>query len=253
MYFTEQQLQQLAEGYGELERKYLQIYEAFLTRRYVSDRGREFGQQGFARRLQSLKRCIERIYEILPPELDGHPHDDARHDAELIVQAFVFHIFGAADNLAWIWVCERDIRRANGAELAESAVGIRKEVVRRSFTARFRELLDQRAGWFEYLESFRHSLAHRIPLYIPPYIVSHANEAAYREFDARMAQAAARGDFRERENLGQQQKELTSFRPWMQHSYIEEARPMVFHVQMLADFNTIHEMAVMMLEDLAPR
>lgn len=66
-----------------------------------------------------------------------------------------------------------------------------------------------------------------------------------------MAQAAARGDFAERERIKQQQKELTSFRPWMQHSFIEEAQPMIFHVQMLTDFNTIHEMAVMMLEDLA--
>lgn len=250
MYFTEEHLAQLAADLAALDEKYLEIYEGYLTRHYVSDRGREFGQQGFARRLQSLKRCIERLYEILPPELEDHPNSDVRHDAELIVQAFVFHIFGAADNLAWIWVCEKNVRRANGAELAESAVGIRKDAVRRSFTARFRELLDQRAGWLEYLESFRHSLAHRIPLYIPPYIVTHANEAAYRELDNRMAQAAARGDFVERENLKAQQKELTSFRPWMQHSYVEEARPMVFHVQMLADFNTIHEMAVMLLEDL---
>jgi hypothetical protein len=251
MYFTEEALAQLAEGLGELDEKYLQIYEPYLTRAYVSDRGREFGQQGFARRLQSLKRCIERIYEILPPESEDHPDDDARHDAELIVQAFVFHIFGAADNLAWIWVCEKNIRRANGVELAESAVGIRKEAVRRSFTDRFRALLDERADWFTYLESFRHSLAHRIPLYIPPYVVTHANEAAYHEFDVRMAQAAARGDFRERENLKWQQKELTSFRPWMQHSFVEEAHPMVFHVQMLADFNTVHEMALMLLDDLA--
>lgn len=253
MDYSAEQVAQLLEGFGEVAGKCQQLREAYLARAYVSVRGKEFGEQGLPRRLQSLKRCIERLFQTLPPDLEGHPEEDARHDAELLIQAFVIHIFGAADNLAWIWVCERNIRRPNGAELAESSVGIRKEVVRNSFTERFRALLDERAAWFTYLESFRHSLAHRIPLYIPPYIVTHANEAAYREFDVQMAQAAARGNFRERENLKAQQRALTSFKPWMQHSFFEEARPMRFHVQMLADFNTVHEMAAMMLEDLAQR
>lgn len=163
----------------------------------------------------------------------------------------MIHVFGATDNLAWIWVCEKNIRRAGGAEIAMGSIGIRKEVVRRSFTERFRGLLDERAQWFTYLESFRHSLAHRIPLYIPPYIVTHADEAAYGELEVRMAQAAARADFPEQERLKLQQRKLTSFKPWMTHSFIEEAHPMVFHYQMLTDFNTVHEIAATLLEDLA--
>jgi hypothetical protein len=250
MYFSNEDLVKLKKEFKALDGKFRQMYEGYLWRTYVSERGREFGQQGFVRRLQTMKRCIDRVYDILPPELEDVPNNDVRHDAEMFVQAFVFHTFGAADNLAWIWVHEKNIRRADGSPIPDGSVGIRKAAVQRSFSERFRNLLDARADWFAYLENSRHSLAHRIPLYIPPYIVTHANEAAYRDFDVRMAETVARLDFDERERLKTEQKKLTLFRPWMQHSFVEAARPMVFHFQMIADFNTIHEMAVMLMEDL---
>jgi hypothetical protein len=190
------------------------------------------------------------VYGLLPPERVEPPDDDTRHDAELQVQAFVFHTFGAADNLAWIWVSVKNVRKNDGTPLEKGAIGIRKDKVRASFTPEFRAYLDEREPWFDYLEGFRHALAHRIPLYIPPYIVTYANEAAYRELDRRMFAAAARMDFAEHGRLKAEQRALTAFRPWMQHSFIEEAHPVVFHSQMLADFNTMDEMANKMLEEL---
>jgi hypothetical protein len=249
MYFTEQALADLAAEYAAIDAKYEALYERYLTRQYVTDRGKEFGQQGFLRRVQSLKRCIANVYELLPPERDAVPDDDTRHDAELQAQAFVFHTFGAADNLAWIWVSEKDVRD-NGRPLSKGSIGIRKEKVRTSFTPEFRAYLDENKPRFDYLENFRHALAHRIPFYIPPYIVTHANEAAYRELAQRMSEASARFDFAEYRRLKDEQEALTAFRPRMQHSFIEEAHPVVFHCQMLADFNTIDEMANRMLDDL---
>ena len=162
----------------------------------------------------------------------------------------MFHTFGAADNLAWIWVSEKNVTH-NGAPLSQGSIGIRKEKVRASFSPEFRAYLNERKPWFEYLEGFRHALAHRIPLYIPPYIVTHANEAAYRELTQQMSQASAQFDFARYELLKAERNAVTAFRPWMQHSFIEQARPMVFHVQMLADFNTIDEMARKMFDELA--
>ena len=66
-----------------------------------------------------------------------------------------------------------------------------------------------------------------------------------------MSQASAQFNFARYEQLTVERNALTAFRPWMQHSFIEQAHPMVFHVQMLADFNTIDEMARKMLEELA--
>src|SRR5262245_50602238 len=92
MYFTENALAQLADAYATIDAKYDALYERYLTRRYITERGKEFGQQGFLRRLQSLKRCIVNVYGLLPPERNEVPDADTRHDAELQVQAFVFHV-----------------------------------------------------------------------------------------------------------------------------------------------------------------
>jgi hypothetical protein len=197
-----------------------------------------------------MERAIINVFGRLPPETRDTPDEEVRHEVELLVQSFIFHIFGAADNLAWLWVSERDVRKADGSPLAERAIGIRKQAVVNAFPERLRTLIEQRAPWFSYLENFRHALAHRIPLYVPPYIVNHDNEVAYRALDRRMSQALQRFDVDEHTRLKAQQRELTVFRAWMQHSFEEEARPVAFHAQMLQDFAIIEELALAVLEAL---
>jgi hypothetical protein len=125
MYFTAQVLAEIGAEFASIEGKYNALYLRFLTRQYASERGKEVGHQGMLRRLQSMWRCIRNVYELIPPEREEPPDDDTRHDTELQVQAFVFHTFGAADNLAWIWVSERNIRKLDGAALREGEIGIR--------------------------------------------------------------------------------------------------------------------------------
>lgn len=108
-------------------------------------------------------------------------------------------------------------------------------------------------AWFCHLANLRHALAHRIPLYIPPYVIEEKDEPAYRQFEEKMADAAKRGDFKEYDRLSAEQLRLGRFRPWIQHSFEEKARPVVFHAQMLADFNTVDELAQKMLGEYARR
>ena len=250
MYFTVENLAHLADGHQAIVGKYQELSARYLTHTYVSERGKEFGQHGFVRRLKSLQCCINNVYALIPPELEEPPDNETRHNAELQIQSFVFNTFGAAENLAWIWVSEKNITKNDGTPLSDGSIGIRKEKVRASYAEGFRAHLLALEPWFNYLESFRHSLAHRIPLYIPPYIVTHANEPAYRELQDQIADAARRMDFAERDRLAVEQKQWTVFRPWMQHSFIETAQPIVFHCQMLADFNTIDELGRLLLDEL---
>ena len=53
-----------------------------------------------------MHHCIERVFEILPPEQDERPSDRILFGATVFIQSFVMNIFGALDNLAWIWVSE---------------------------------------------------------------------------------------------------------------------------------------------------
>jgi hypothetical protein len=64
-----------------------------------------------------------------------------------------------------------------------------------------------------------------------------------------MDKAAKKADFKEYDRLSAEQLRLGRFRPWVQHSFEEHAKPIVFHAQMLADFKTIDELALKLLSE----
>ena len=46
-----------------------------------------------------------------------------------------------------------------------------------------RDYLTGLGDWFDHIIDFRDALVHRIPLYIPPYIVSQDNDAKYQALE----------------------------------------------------------------------
>ncbi len=206
----------------------------------------------FSRRLKTLVRCIENTFEILPLDQVDLPTSEELSDVNINLQAFIFNVFGCVDNLAWIWVCEKTLTKDNGSPIPKEWVGLRKKnkSVRDSFSPEFLEYLNGLDEWFAHLENFRDAVAHRIPLYIPPYIITEDNEAAYRDFDDRKSDAFNRGALEDYDRLSAEQDALGVFRPIMTHSLAENAKSVVFHAQLLADFNTIEELGRKMLEEL---
>lgn len=192
------------------------------------------------------------MFEILPPDQKAIPSRNEVVDATINIQAFVFNVFGSIDNLAWIWVEEKAFKKENGSPVPQSWVGLSEnnKFVRNSFSIEFQDYLKQLKPWFEYLENFRHALAHRIPLYIPPYTVTKANLAAHQQLEGLKSEAIKQLNFAEYDRLSAEQEALGSFSPFMTHSLEVGARPVVFHSQMLADFNTIEELAQKMLKEL---
>jgi hypothetical protein len=110
--------------------------------------------------------------------------------------------------------------------------------------------LESIAGWFEYLEDYRHALAHRIPLYIPPFAVAPNNENRYRDLEAAITENIIEGNLAEAEALKTERDALKFFRPFIVHSW-SQARPMEFHCQMLADFKTMEVIGAKLLDQLS--
>jgi len=246
--YSSQQLKQLRNGLREIPEKHHNLREAYVFRLYQTDRGREFAFHGFARRLKTLTRCLENVLKILPPEFVGLPSRQQLDDLEIHLQAFVFNAFATLDNLAWIWVSERQ----SGREIPRAHVGLtsRNTTVRKSFSAEFRNLLASFDPWFDFLEDYRHALAHRIPLYVPSYAVSTATQGEYASLGMRMHDALRRRDLDEYDRLQEAQERLAVFQPCMMHSFGENARPIWFHFQLLDDFRTVEEIAWKMFDEL---
>lgn len=204
---------------------------AFASFDFKNDRAREFATHGFSRRIRTLTHCIENVFNRLPPDDDAIPTTEACIDAAAYVQAFLFNIFGALDNLAWTWVQEKDIKNQDGGQLKETRVGLGKKFrdIRRTFSPLFRGYLDGHQDWFKHLADFRHALAHRIPLYIPRYAIVNHKEYAYLQAQ----KEAVVGDPQEFDRLTQEQMKHVQFQPVMVHSFSEKSSRIVFHPQIL--------------------
>jgi len=252
MYYTEEEARELDDrclglvGDGHLLR------DQFAVREYRNDRSYEFVRYGFCRRLKVLIQCLENVFDILPPNRADLPAAEELSEAEINIQAFVINVFGSIDNLAWIYVCESDLTQRNGRALPPEYVGLRPKnrLVRDALSAGFREYLEGLDDWFQNLESFRHALAHRIPLYIPPCVVPGDRMPEYRNLEERMNDARRRGDWDECRRLSVEQDRLGEFRPLMTHSFDENAPQVDFHPQMLNDLDTVEAIAQRMLQEL---
>ena len=252
MSYTKEQLEHLWDAYCEVRQRRQQLLERYVIKQFKSDKSREYAQQGFSRRLRMLMHCIDGVFTRLPPNTQEPPKPDDLLDGTVYLQAFVFNAFGCIDNLAHIWVNEKGVTDQKGNPLPNKRVGFRKDnhIVLRSLSPPFREYLISLEPWLGHLENMRHALAHRIPLYIPPYFVPDDNLTEYHAIGAASDQASRRRDYDEVEKLEGKQRALTTFQPVATHSFEEGAPVELIHPQMIADYNTVEEIAQKLLEEL---
>jgi len=256
MSFTKRALKEINKELQAVQGKSRKLQESFLIREYNHPRSKEYASHGFSRRVSTSARCIDNVFNIFPPDRIELPTHDELHDATINIQAFVFNVFGSIDDLAWIWVCENNLKTPDGDPIPNREVGLQKKnkLVRGSLSTGFRTYLESLdKEWFPILENFRHALAHRIPLYIPPYIVQDKNVKKYHELETLRWEVLLKGDVDESKRLSVEQKKLCVFRPWITHSIDEKAKHIVFHAQMLADFKTVDELGQKMLEEMKRR
>jgi hypothetical protein len=253
MFFSEAALKSLADDLSALDGKLNKLVEGYVGLKLSKPRAQEFASQGFPRRLKTMARCIKNVFALIPPARQELPTSDALSDATINVQGFVFNTYGAVDNLAWIWVSEKGQTRGDGTPIPDSHVGLGPDntSVRQTFSAEFQAYLAGLDDWMKFLAKLRHALAHRIPLYIPPYVIRDADVAAYHELAGKMNDAIKAQDLSAYDALSAERLSLGRFQPWISQSFAEGAKPVVFHPQMLSDFKTIEELGRKMLEELS--
>jgi hypothetical protein len=241
--FSPDVLQTLAENCASLRARNDALAESFLSLKYNNSLGREHATHGYLRRVSIMTYCVEKIFTLIPPERDALPDDDLLIEATICIQAFVMNVFGALDNLAWIWVSEK----ALSIDRTQIGLAQKCKAVRASFSPQLRDYLSGLDRWFNHIVDFRDALAHRIPLYIPPYCVPDANQAAYSALNARKFAAQ---DADEYDRIKAEQLELVVFQPIMKHTLEDKKPAVVFHFQLLQDFGTVEEIGRKLIIEL---
>lgn len=253
--YNEQQVSELNREASEIPTRVRRLLLDMNYRNLNSELAREYFQHGFVRRMTTISRCVQNVFELIPPDFDRIPDTDTRKNTEVSIQSFVFNISGALDNLAWVWVEETGLRRENGQPLRRNEVGLHSQcrLVRASFSEEFQQRLQEFDAWYEVHLSFRHALAHRIPLYIPPYCIDPGNAAEYRRWEEVKTDALRQINVDAYERAEAAQEALAHFQPSMTHSITENVGNIAFHAQMIADFNTVDDVKIWLLRDIEAR
>jgi hypothetical protein len=231
---------------ASVEERAMALATEFLTYRYRHDISRQYAVHGFSRRMYMMMRCVFQVFELLPTRLVEIPDDESVDAATINIQSFVFNMYGAIDNLAWIWVSEKGVLDAKGRPLSPGRIGLGPHNidVRASLPGLKKRQLDRFDAWFKHLHYFRNALAQRIPLYIPPYIISPRNSDLYAELDRKQWQADSAESF---EAIKAEMERLVCFHPIMTHSLYVDRPPVIFHPQLLGDFRTVEKIGRIVL------
>lgn len=248
MPYSESETAAMAEAIGGWTERSRNLATDLMTFPYAQSNAREMAEHGACRRLRDLEHCARRVWERIPPNDDSPTRDDI-FDATMFIQAFVVNVYGAIDNLAWIWTYEKPVLGHDGTALTPFAVGFRpkNKVVRQSVSDETRAFLAGMDDWFGLLESFRDALAHRIPLYVPFLTIT---GAATEELKAFQEETMAPGWTYERWNAVMVKvRELGNFEPLMTHSVFTAPR-VPFHQQMICDLATVVALGELIFADL---
>lgn len=251
-YYNPEDLPKFNEYFAELGKQSDKLAEELVLHEFKTPKGKEYALHGFSRRRKIIWQCITNVFSAIPPDLVGIPNSEEINNATISLHAFYVNAFGACDNLAWVLVYEKKLRKPDGGELPAKWIGLRKanKAIRNGLSCDLVLLLGKFECWFEHVDNFRHSLAHRVPLYVPPYVVSNKNEAEYVRLDKEAWEALRAGDLETNKRLRVEQQKLTDFRPWFTHSFSEKSPHMAIHPQLIADFGALLEIAEGVIAEL---
>ncbi len=250
MYYSEEAAQKLNEDLLSIRAKYRDLLEKFVRHKFECSKAEEYATHGFGRRLRVMVRCIENVFEQLPPDFSGIPDEDELIDVTINLHAFIHSTYGCCDNLAWIWVHERSILHEDGSPPKPKDIGLRTNFLLGSMPQELKVYLDTKNEWYLRLKNYRDALSHRIPIYIPPHMVSSEFESEYLNLGKAADDALKYGDIEQYYNLEKKQKEIVNFVPIFTHSFVEKSDLVFFHRQMVEGFNAVQEISNKFLEEL---
>ncbi|VVE20114.1 hypothetical protein PPN31114_03106 [Pandoraea pneumonica] len=138
---------------------------------------------GAGRRIGVIKTAIGNIFEKFPPNTTRPLDTEKLHDVQINLHAFVMNVYGVFENFAWAFVERHQLR---GHRKGVKWIGMFRAETRNYFPVEIRNKSLELEKWhIEYQKEYRDSLAHRIPLYVPPFHVHPDNANRYKELDKR--------------------------------------------------------------------
>jgi len=216
----------------------------------ATSRLREILLHGAARRIGVIRRAVQNIYSLFPPETVRPLDADALADVQINLHAFVMNLYGLYDNWAWAYVLKHNLEAVIGDK---KRIGLFLDATRRRLPAELREYLSSptTTEWHEqYAKSFRDALAHRVPPYIPPAQFTSDEGKRYNELENEKVECITAHRWQRLDEVYQEQAALGLPCPYFLHAYNEEPAPrlLYLHPQILSDAAAVVEFGNLFLQ-----
>jgi hypothetical protein len=195
----------------------------------------DYSFYGVARRTYIIKRCLINFEQISPPDKNEYLDDDQRGDLTLFLHAFLLHISGGIDNLAWVWFYTQKIDKVENPKKYKYKISLFNSEFQKYLHKEIIDKCSEFKEWYCYLKNYRDPIAHRVPPYIIPYTVDPKNKTEHNELVAYLSSV---NDEDDKINIRKKLDSLRDYEPRYTHSFIEDKRIVRFHPQTIADART---------------
>ncbi len=167
--YNQEEVNQIKQDYFKIYSKHcnLILKSNYINENLKNNDAKECILHGVARRMATIYKCIENIFNLLPIDECSLYKEDKIADATINLHAFYINIAGLLDNFALvIWLEKKPLEGVKNYK----DVGFDKKLFCKSLSNEFQKYLKESSLWRKYIKNYRDALAHRIPLYIPPLI-----------------------------------------------------------------------------------
>lgn len=205
---------------------------------------REYLQHGLCRRLKIINKSLRNVFEIFPPDRTDRLQNEELEDIQINLHAFFINVYGSLENIAWIYALENKIQHLTDSPLS---IGLFKKETTKFLNKELKDYLNSSRikKWFtEYAKNYRDALAHRIPLYVPPFKLNPSEVEQFKALELQINAAFQNLDFNLIKELESQRDKLGSIAGTFLHSFShDKSRPVALHPQLIADASTVFEIA----------
>ena len=175
--------------------------------------------------------------------------EESMIEVTINLDSFIINLFGCFDNLAHVWIYEK-----NKKKLRKHEIGFMKnhKKMRTTLSTALKEKLEQYGDWVDVLKKRRDSLAHRIPHYIPPYIIDSEKEREYYSLKEREIHLLIKNPMCDEYNETKRKVQLLEKQTPIIYGSLSErpVRPILFHAQVINDWKTVVEFSKVFLDEL---
>jgi len=246
-FYTDENIEKLQVKHYELQTRIRDISAwslAFLPSAIQSKIANEYLQQGVCRRLKVIGRSCQNIFDIFPPNRQTVLSSDELNDIQINLHAFLINVHGILDNIAWVYIWEFDVKSLQDARNRKKVSLFNKEI-QDLLNVDLKKNLNTEdfKSWFrEYAKIYRDALAHRIPVYVPPFQITLENGIRFNELNQEINDMFFKAEFdnAKLQELYVAQNKLTEICCLFLHSFNEDNKnPIPLHKQLLEDISKI--------------